>query len=351
VAGALVVAERELRSGDRIAAAQALTASDGRFELAELAGGSYRLTASAEGRARASLAGVAAGTKDVTLEVARGSRLRGCVSDGTSGEPVTAFTVTITERRPPQARGPDLSRVFLAPSGCFVMDDLGAGPAAVSVNAPGFAPSPRLVVEVPSSGEASADVRLPRGRRLQGVVVDAETRTPIAGAHVALEWAAPDAGAAVAPAGEAFTDGRGRFELAGLPPRFSLEVTAPGHHVRVAGGVEVPSGDEPGTIVVAVTPTAPGEAPQREITGIGVAIAAREGALVVTAVVPGGGAAAAGIAQGDAIVRVDGVPVAELGFVAAANAIRGPEGTSVRLSLRRGEGTLDLWVGRGIVRG
>lgn len=350
VAGALVVAEREQRSGDHLPAGQALTGIDGAFALAELAPGSYRLTASAEGRARAVLTRVAPGTSGAVLEVGPGGRLRGCVKDATSGEPVTAFTVTVIERQPPEARGPELDRVFLDPSGCFALDDLAPGPAALRVTAPGFTPSPRLAVEVPASGEATADVRLGRGRRVRGVVLDAERRTPVSGAHVALEWA-NEAGAAVGAAEEAWTDGQGRFELAGLPPRFSLEVTAPGHHVRIAGGLEAPPGDAPGEVVVTVTPAAPGEEPRREITGIGIAIAPRDDVLVVTAVMAGAGAAAAGLVKGDAIVRVDGIPVAELGFAGAANAIRGPEGTAVRLTLRRGEGTVDLWITRGVVRG
>jgi hypothetical protein len=350
VAGALVVAERQTPSGWLAPAGQAVTGVDGRFSVDDLAAGPYRLTASAEGRARGTVA-APAGTADATIELALGGRLRGCVVDRTSGQPVTTYTVTVAERRPPGARAPPISRSFLDPSGCWALDDVAPGAATVAVGAPGFAPSPDLAVDVPGSGEAVADVRLARGSRLRGLVIDAETRAPIPGAHVALEWSSPEAGAVVAPVDEAWTDDQGRFELTGLSRRFSLEVTAAGHNVRVAGGLEVPPGDAPGPLVVAVTPTAEGEEPRREITGIGIGIAPRDGAIVVTGVMPGGGAAAAGLVQGDVIVRVDGAPVAELGFAGAANAIRGPEGTSVRLSLRRGEGTLDVWVGRGIVRG
>jgi hypothetical protein len=350
VAGALVIAERQTRFGWLAPGGQAVSGVDGRFALDDLAAGAYRLTATAEGRARGTLAQVAAGTLDATLELPPGSHLRGCVRDGASGEPVTTYTVTVVERRP-EARASERSRSFLDPSGCWALDDVAPGPATVSVGAQGYAPTPEVAVEVPASGEAVADVRLVRGARLRGVVIDAERRTPVAGAHVALEWSSPDAGSVVAPVEEAWTDAQGRFELTGLSRRFSLEVTAPGHHVRVAGGLEVPQGDAAAPVVIAVTPTAEGEEPRREITGIGIGIAPKDGAIVVTGVLPGGGAAAAGIVQGDAIVRVDGLPVADLGFAGAANAIRGPEGTTVRLSVRRGDGTIEVWVGRGIVRG
>jgi hypothetical protein len=350
IAGALVVAERGTRFG-LVPAGQAVSGTDGRFAVADLAGGSYRLTATADGRARASAGPIEAGAPEVTLELARGGALRGCVRDGTSGQPVTSFTVSVTARRPGGPRAAAVARSFLDGSGCWSVADVSPGPATVSVAALGFMPAPDVAVDVPESGEALADVRLARGRRLRGVVVDAAQRTPVAGALVALQWNAPEAGSVLGASEEAWTDAEGRFELSGLAHRFSLEVTAPGHHVRIAGGLEVPEGAAAGPVIIAVTPLAPGEEPQREITGIGVGIAPRDGALVVTGVMAGGGAAAAGIAEGDAIVRVDGVPVSELGFSGAANAIRGPEGTSVRLSLKRGDGTLDVWVGRGIVRG
>jgi C-terminal processing protease CtpA/Prc len=40
---------------------------------------------------------------------------------------------------------------------------------------------------------------------------------------------------------------------------------------------------------------------------------------------------------GDGIVRIDGVPVVELGFGGSINRIRGPENSRVVLSIRRGQ--------------
>ena len=104
-------------------------------------------------------------------------------------------------------------------------------------------------------------------------------------------------------------------------------------------------------VEIALRPLAPGEEPRTELAGIGVGIAPRGEALVVTSVSPGGGAAEAGLRPGDAILRVDGEAVTELGFGGAVNAIRGPEGTSVLLSIRRGDRTFDVRVPRRLVRG
>jgi carboxyl-terminal processing protease len=85
--------------------------------------------------------------------------------------------------------------------------------------------------------------------------------------------------------------------------------------------------------------------------GVGVERAGRS-ALRVTLVVPGGGAAEAGLAPGDEILSVEGRPVSDLGMAGAVELIRGPEDTRVRLVVRRGEmPPSDLWVWRRLVRG
>ena len=88
-----------------------------------------------------------------------------------------------------------------------------------------------------------------------------------------------------------------------------------------------------------------------QLAGIGIGIAIRGNALAVTGVIPRGGAAEAGLAPGDLVLRVDGVPVEDLGFQGAVDAIRGPEGTTVLLTLRRGTETIEVRVPRRIVRG
>jgi hypothetical protein len=183
------------------------------------------------------------------------------------------------------------------------------------------------------------------------VVVDATTRAPLPGARVALDGALLEAASVFPVLAETVADDQGRFALAGLPPRFSLAVAAEGHHVRVVSGLEAAPGREPAPLVVALNPVRPGEEPGREFTGIGVTIGPQGEGLVVTSVLWGGGAAEAGLARGDLILAVDGVPVTALGFGGAIDAIRGAEGTSVLLRVRRDPSTFEVRVGRRIVRG
>ena len=73
--------------------------------------------------------------------------------------------------------------------------------------------------------------------------------------------------------------------------------------------------------------------------------------FTITSVVGDGGAARAGLAPGDVILGVDGRRILDLGTADAIEAIRGPEGTVVTLTVRRGERTETLAVTRTVVRG
>jgi hypothetical protein len=350
VPGALVAAQRG-GFGRGLPVAQAPAGADGAFELAGLDPGRYLLTARAEGLAPGSARGVESGTKDVVIELDPGAGLRGCVRDEATGAPVAPFTVLVFQRRASLFRPLLRSRSFVDASGCWALDDLGPGPVAVVVSAPGYAPSPEVAADVPPAGQAVADAALARGGRLSGVVVDAGTRAPIAGARLVVEGSLAEAASTFPVLAEAATDVAGRFLLTGLPRRLSISVAAAEHHARVLGGIEPPPDGDAGPIEIALPRVAPGEEPRTELAGIGVGIAPRADAVVVTAVAPRGGAAEAGLAPGDLIVRVDGRSVEELGFGGAVDAIRGPEGTTVLLTLRRGRTSLEVRVPRRIVRG
>jgi hypothetical protein len=350
VPGALVVAERP--GVDRLVVrAQAAAGGDGAFELRGLEPGQYRVTARAEGRAPGSVRRIAAGTADVVVELGDGGRLRGCVRDAASGAPVAPFTVLVFERRSALSRALQRSRSFVDASGCYALDDLAPGPAAVVISAPGFAPSRELAVELAAAGEAVADAALERGARLSGTVVSADTGAPLAGALLSVEGSLSDAASTFPVLAAAGTDAAGRFVLEGLPARFSVLAAAAGHHGRVVSMSAGAPGADAGPVELALRPVDPGEEPRVELAGIGVGVAPRGEALRVTFVSPRGGGAEAGLARGDLILQVDGIRVVELGFQGTVDAIRGPEGTSVLLTVRREEETFELRVSRRVVRG
>lgn len=82
--------------------------------------------------------------------------------------------------------------------------------------------------------------------------------------------------------------------------------------------------------------------------GIGVTITADEeaGGLRVTSVTPGGSAQAAGIQAEDMIIAIEGTSTAEMSTTDARNLVRGEEGTTVTLTIRRGANTFDLTIPR-----
>jgi hypothetical protein len=207
-------------------------------------------------------------------------------------------------------------------------------------------------VEIPAPpGEALLDVSLEVGGRVYGVVRDDVTGAPLAAARLSVEGGLSAAASTFPVLSEAETGLDGSFVLGGLPGRSSIEVAAAGHHARIVAGLSPRPGEAIGPVEVRLRPVRPGETPGTDLAGIGVALATRGDGLVVTTVAPGGGAAEAGLAEGDLIVAVNGEPVADLGFGGSVDAIRGPEGTFVVLSIRRGDAALDVRVPRRLVRG
>jgi hypothetical protein len=200
---------------------------------------------------------------------------------------------------------------------------------------------------------AQADFALHAGARITGIVTDAANRRPIGGATLSLEGRrghAPDL--PVAPLSpEAQTGVDGRFTLENVPPDVdSLQAEKQGYLVRVVSLGALPTDGDAPPLAIALTPREPGADTQVELTGIGAVLRPRGDALDIRQVVPNGGAADAGLGPGDAILAVDGASVTDLGFEAAIGAIRGPEGTTVALRIRRVDREVDVVVRRKLVR-
>ncbi|MFT3917545.1 MAG: carboxypeptidase regulatory-like domain-containing protein [Anaeromyxobacteraceae bacterium] len=351
VAGALVTASHMRFGGEGAAAAQAVSGADGTFTLPEVEMGRYRVTARAEGRAPGSVTRVAPGTTDVVVELGPGSRLRGCVKEASSGRPVAPFTVMVFDRRGALSRDLVRSRSVVDPGGCYALGDLAPGPLAVVVAAPGYGPSTEVAVDLPEAGDAIADATLTPGGRASGRVVADEDGAAIAGARITVEGTLEGASSTFPALAEATSGADGGFELGGLPGRASLFVAAAGRHARILSGITAAPGTTAGPFEVRLRKVEPGEEPRVDLAGIGVVLSPTDDGLTVGGLAPGGSGAEAGLLRGDVLLAVDGRAVVDLGFAEAVNAIRGPEGTSVLLTLRRGQTTLDLRVVRRLVRG
>jgi C-terminal processing protease CtpA/Prc len=80
--------------------------------------------------------------------------------------------------------------------------------------------------------------------------------------------------------------------------------------------------------------------------GIAAVLGMQPDGIIIRQVMPGGGAALAGIVPGDVILAVDGTGVEQMGFGDAVQLIRGPEGTVVVLTVKRGQDTVTIPVTR-----
>lgn len=356
VEGALVAA-RLLRGGPGSAeepvAAQGTSDAEGRFTLREVGPGRHLLSASRDGFTQAR-AVVARGGEEPIIELTRGGTLAGTVREAGTTLPLAPFRVEVRRG----GRGWKLlvgTVTVVDASGRFEIRDLPPGPVVVTASAPGHLPSAGLEVVVPEHpGVAEVELRLGQGGRVSGRVTDRTTGEPLPGARIALEGDGGAPPSLLDPGASALAGADGTFLLTGVPPRtVSLHVAADGHHARIVTGIEVPDGGLAGPVEVKLTPVADGEEPRVELAGIGAALGRRgRTALRITSVLPGGGAAEAGLAAGDEILAVEGRPIAELGLAGAVDLIRGPEDTRVRLTVRRGEApAAEVWVWRRLVRG
>lgn len=90
------------------------------------------------------------------------------------------------------------------------------------------------------------------------------------------------------------------------------------------------------------------ESMENAYVGIGITILASEedGGFLIDDVTPGGPAAQAGILIGDVLFEIEGQDALSLGASGARALVRGEEGTTVSLKLRRGEEVLELAIPR-----
>ncbi len=70
--------------------------------------------------------------------------------------------------------------------------------------------------------------------------------------------------------------------------------------------------------------------------GVGIVVGVKDKLLTVVSPIEGTPGEQSGIKSGDQIVKIDGQPTAELALDEAVNKIRGPEGSSVVLTIKRG---------------
>ncbi len=208
---------------------------EGRFVLAGLSDGAYRLTAVAPGFGRSSLGMAEAGATDVTLVLQPAGSIRGAVVDA---DDRIVSTYSVTARSNPRGGGGG-DRVS-SEDGVFLLEDVAQGEYVVEVSAHDF------ISEVVSDVRVSAGnvtdlgtIQLRPGAHIEGTVVDT-TGASIAGATVlartsGLRFFNPNERSVT-------TDRSGHFAIRGLADgNVSLVANHPSYAQSVLDGVEIDS--------------------------------------------------------------------------------------------------------------
>lgn len=328
------------------------TGADGRFRFEGLDGERYVVAARARGLAPAAM--WASQGDDVLLTLSRAGRISGVVRDA-RGQPVPAFTLVVSAAAGPLRREPFATEAFISAEGRFALEGVPDGEYALVAGAVGYAPSEEVSASVRGGKGATVALRLSQGGTAVGRVIRREDGAPLEKARVAVEGNWGEGASALPLVAEARSGPDGSFKLSGLAPGArSLFVSAAGRHGRLLSGLQIREGQTVGPLEVDLG-ALDGGSPQIELVGIGAVLAAvdrpelagttdggvavleQSGALLIRDVLPGGGAAAAGLGPGDLIYEIDGRKVAELGFGPSIEAIRGQEGTLVQLLVKNRE--------------
>lgn len=241
------------------------TGPDGRFELLDMAPGSYQVRASADGWKAESEPRVEAGTTDVLIVLPELGGALGKVSSAVNGEPLTNFVLFV---RRVNVQNGQLGRVerreaIASRDGTYRLGGLDEGDYVIEVEAGGHArtPSARFRVEQ-AIFTPGVDVALTLGGRLRGVVVSAATGEPIEGARIITQ----DQGFVRNPLTEMLgsfasrstteragkTNAKGEFELDLLTAHtYQIEISHPKYVTQSVTNLTVndtPDGTDAGTI-------------------------------------------------------------------------------------------------------
>lgn len=318
---------------------------DGAFKLEHLDRGVYELTGHADDRAPVVVRDVKGGTQNVTLVCSNGLAVSGTAAT-TEGDPVPSFTLTVFVKDGAR-RELVAARSIVDPQGRFSVH-VPKGELELIAAASGLAPSKPTSVTVETTSVKDVKLTVSIGGVLKGVVQGLDGK-PISRARVTREARGGGASAQPANAGTV-TRADGTFELTGIPPgQFSVDLGAGGYNPKIEGGLSVEDGQSIGPFTYVLTPIVEGEQAQVELVGIGVALAADANGLIVNKIFDGGGKAA-GMVVGDLVTAIDGLSTTELGMDGSIAKIRGVEGTTVSVTIKRGERTQELLVRRQKIR-
>ncbi len=224
--------------------------------------------------------------------------------------------------------------------------DLATGAARIVVRAPGLAVTEKSFTLPASLGNVDLDAE----SVVEGEVRD-ERGDPVAGARVARDRVPVFLAQGTPPPDVATTDARGRFRLGGLAAgAISLEAYAPEVGRGRAENVHIaPNRPTTNVRITLGNDRAPNEAAGATVAvTLGEAVTNGVREVVIVLVAPGSEAERAGLEPNDTLADVDGTPVHTIEEARAK--LSGPTGVDAVVTIKRGDATSRVRVGREVVR-
>jgi RNA polymerase sigma factor (sigma-70 family) len=315
-----------------------LTDAAGRFEIENLARGTYRLDAHAADGSDGTQPGVAAGTTSASIKLTRAGAIDGTLIGFKSA--ATVFYWSATE-------GPGKSGRALVDGAKF--SRVGVAPGRYTVEALAGADTDAVSVEVRAGETTHVDLHRRDVGAIEGTVLDIATRKPIAGMRCDAKVSANGETSPVPPdvPFQAFTDAAGHFKVSAPIGRVRIFCFSPsGGPVSPAGtDVDVASTEPAKVTVFGVRAGGPP-------SDAGFMVNPMLLPITVGDVVPNGPAATAGLRVGDQLVTIDGVSLQGVlpggammlvanhrpGTVATLGILRGGAAQTVKVAVGGGPG-------------
>ncbi|MFY1832297.1 carboxypeptidase regulatory-like domain-containing protein [Myxococcus fulvus] len=323
---------------------EAITDEDGHFAIGPLSYEAYDVFIST---APETAVMVLAGTRELRLTLTTTGQVRGHVFAADDDSPIVSYSLVFDKYRSNgELAGGRLSDSFRQntgvhdASGAFELRQLVPGKYRAEVTALGFS-SAIQTVTVGAGGTTQLAFPLMRASPLRGVVRDARTGRPLAGA-VVMSWKAPlagdwsDAVTMGAVSTHPFmtrTTSDGFFELAAGDK--ALWINHEGYNPWVLRE-RPPTGH---TLQVLLSPLENGQAPVEEYGGVGLAYEEapeRDDLWQVWRVFEGSPAERSGIKAGDRLLAIDDGTAVGIELTQVLHRVRGEPGTQVRLRFSSG---------------
>ncbi|MFZ0249831.1 MAG: carboxypeptidase regulatory-like domain-containing protein, partial [Acidimicrobiales bacterium] len=224
-----------------------LTGADGSYQIAGLETGNVTVTVSATGLAESSstVSVDAPSTTTDNIALQPGATVAGTITVPGGGNPPTGTLISASP-----AGGGDPSDGVLDNSGdgAYSIGGLSPGDYTITASAPGFGDATASVTIVGNTPINGEDLTLSTSGVVSGVVTDADTGLPIAGASVSS-----GSMSTIAPV---TTGADGSFSLGGLTAGSDLLLVSPPDDTHIVGEATVQvSSSEPATADVALQPS------------------------------------------------------------------------------------------------